>query len=180
MNSGQFSSLLPVSSLPFLKAHLFFQNNLSDETMPSDKLLRATKFFQFLSLESEIHGVFKPVARRILQGMQQINCIPVLKGENIELEVDTQDVGWTRPSQVLLGDSCLRKIISPTELKQYLDLSYMSEVVLQNASPALLKALGVHTESLDILLELCMSHLKLISEQKGELLLKNSYLFYSA
>ena len=40
---------------------------------------------------------------KILQGMQQINCIPVLKCEDIELNVD--DVDWTRPSQVLLGDA---------------------------------------------------------------------------
>ena len=68
----------------------------------------------------------------------------------------------------------LRKIISPTELKRYLDLSYMNDIVQQNVSPALLKALGVHTESLDILLEICKSHLKQISERKGKLPIRNN------
>ena len=137
--------------------------------MPSSALLRATKFFQFLPLESEIHGVFKPIARKILQHMQQVDCIPVVKSDNMALEVDPIDVGWTKPSQVLLGDSLLRKIISPTELKQYLDLNYMNDVMQQNVNPALLKALGVHTESLDILLEIGISHIKMISEQTGNL-----------
>ena len=138
--------------------------------MPSSALLKATKFFQFLPLESEIHGVFKPIARKILQQMQQVDCIPVVRCDSMALEVDPIDVGWTKPSQVLLGDSLLRKIISPTELKQYLDLSYMSDFMQQNVNPALLKALGVHTESLDILLDIALSHIKIISEQTGRLL----------
>ena len=137
--------------------------------MPSSTLLRATKFFQFLPLESEIHGVFKPIARKILQYMQQVECIPVVKSDNMALEADSLDVGWTKPSQVLLGDSLLRKIVSPTDLKQYLGLSYMSDVMQQNVNPALLKALGVHAESLDILLDIAVSHIKIISEQKGRL-----------
>ena len=129
----------------------------------------ATKFFNFLPVESEIHGVFKPVARNILQRLQTVECIPVVKGEPDENEADSCAVDWTKPSQVLLGDSLLRKIVTPVELKRYLDLSYMSDVMQKNVNPALLKALGVHAESLDVLLEICMSHLKIITEEKGEL-----------
>ena len=146
---------------------LLLQTTLSDDSMPSSALLRATKFFQFLPLESEIHGVFKPIARKILQYMQQVECIPVVKSDNMALEADSLDVGWTKPSQVLLGDSLLRKIVSPTDLKQYLDLSYMNDAMQQNVNPALLKALGVHAESLDTLLEIGISHIKTISEQTG-------------
>ena len=125
------------------------------------------KFFQFLPLESEIHGVFKPVARKIIQHMKQIDCIPVVKCDSMSLEVDPLDVGWTKPSQVLLGDSLLRKIISPTDLKRYVDLSYISDVMQQNVNPALLRALGVHTESLDILLEIGISHIKKLTALTG-------------
>ena len=141
----------------------------NEATMPPDLLWRAIKFFQFLPLESEIHGAFKPVARKFIQSMRQVECIPILKDDDIEPEVGSRAVDWVKPTQVLLGDSVLRKIISPSELKRYIGLTYMSKVMQQNVNLVLLKALGVHAESLDMLLEICKSHMKIISNQKGKL-----------
>lgn len=130
-------------------------------------LQRAIKFFQFLPLESEIQGVFKPVARKILHGLQNIECIPVQRERPSGIDEDIFDVDWVKPSQVLLGDPLLCKTILPSELKEYLDLSYISNVMTKNVNPALLKCLGIKAESLDILVELCRSHLKKIAAEKG-------------
>lgn len=145
-----------------------YLQNAKEEIMP-DAVLCATKFFQYLPLENEILGVFKPIARKILQLLQKEDCIPVVKKCSADSEAESSSVEWTTPSQVILGDSMLRKIISPIELNTYLNLNFMSDVMQKNVSPALLKALGVHSESLDHLLEICKSHLKIISEQKGDL-----------
>ncbi len=83
--------------------------------MSSDPITSATRLFQFLPLEGEIvQGVFRPVARKILQLLQKEKCIPVV-GDG---EGDEAKTHWTIPSEVLLGDSTLKKIITPAELRR--------------------------------------------------------------
>ena len=147
---------------------LLLQDNQSNY-ISSNPVYAATKLFQFLPLESEILGVFKPVARKILQLFQKECCIPVVTEEDRNDEADMSSVSWMIPSEVILGDSTLRKIITPSELQEYLNLHYMSSMMQNNINPALLAALGVHCESLDYLLEISKSHLKVISQEPGKL-----------
>ena len=144
---------------------------------PTEALYSATRFFQYLPLESEIVGVFKPIARKIIQLLQSEDCIPIWQGNDHDKVLanerqkesgsDVASLYWAKPPQVLFGDSMLRNILSPRDLKQYLNLSYISDVMQHNVSPALLKSLGVQSETLDGLIEVCKSHLKAIVQEKG-------------
>eukprot|EP00794_Sanderia_malayensis_P009471 gene9471-10459_t len=153
-----------LKELPRVVVDAFFKFR-DDET---DPLYATIRVFQFLPLESEILGVFKPIARKILQLMQKEHCIPVVTEVNCEDGGETETPpSWMMPSEVILGDPNLRKIITPSELKRYLNLNYICTELQENVNSALLTTLGVHSEKLDHLLEICKSHLKAMTQQHG-------------
>ncbi|XP_065060085.1 uncharacterized protein LOC135687459 [Rhopilema esculentum] len=168
-----------LSKIPQLVVDAYFKFRDSElDNDPTEALYSATRFFQYLPLESEIVGVFKPIARKIIQLLQSEDCIPIWQGNDHdkvlanerqkESDSNVASLYWAKPPQVLFGDSMLRNILSPRDLKRYLNLSYISVVMQQNVSPTLLKSLGVQSETLDGLIEVCKSHLKAIVQEKGK------------
>ncbi|XP_077982386.1 uncharacterized protein LOC144437336 [Glandiceps talaboti] len=105
-------------------------------------------FLQYVPLEDEILGFFKPVARQILQQLKASPCLPT------DVQTEDDHYEWKLPSELAVTrDPLLRQVITSDLLHQHLNRCYLHPNVLSAISMPLINMLGVQTLSVKHLLE---------------------------
>ena len=122
--------------------------------------------------EKEIHGVFKPIARKIIKLLQAESCIPVQDFNTPEDENDPlhllSECTWMMPSSVVLSDHAISEVIPPSLLEKHLNLHYVHRGMQSAVNADLLCALGVKRITLDNLLDICKAQIKLAVRHRDE------------
>ena len=125
-----------------------------------------------MPLEKEIHGVFKPIARKIIKLLQAESCIPVQDFNFSEDENDPlhllSECTWMMPSSVVLSDHAISEVIPPSLLEKHLNLHYMHRGMQSAVNADLLCALGVKRITLDNLLDICKAQIKSAMSRRDE------------
>ncbi|CAL1544092.1 unnamed protein product [Lymnaea stagnalis] len=105
-------------------------------------------YLQFIPLEGEVMGFFKPVASHILAQLKAKECIPVLTS-------DKNSIQWKMPSKtVVTHDSLVLEIVSPELLQRHLDLHYLHPDVAAVLNEPLTQALGIESVTTEHLLHI--------------------------
>ncbi|XP_059138506.1 uncharacterized protein LOC131926926 isoform X3 [Physella acuta] len=129
--------------------HLFIDALDAFKARPDLTPLEALKsFLQFIPLEGEVMGFFKPVASHILAQLRAKECMPVLTK-------DKKSIQWKMPSKtVMTRDSLVMEVVSPELLQRHLDLHYLHPEVTEALDEPLTKALGIESITTEHLLHI--------------------------
>ncbi len=105
-----------------------------------DEKLRYS-FYNYLPLDNEIKDeFFLPVVKQIYERLRGERCVLTEAGK------------WRRPSEVLVGDEGIRKIVTNEDLQKFLRKEYLSEKI--KAKKPILHKLGVRDFSIDDLIRI--------------------------
>ncbi|XP_070575816.1 uncharacterized protein [Ptychodera flava] len=106
-------------------------------------------FLQYVPMEGEILGFFKPVAKQILQQLKASPCLPT------DVKSSDGSFDWKLPSELAVTrDPLLREVISPDLLHNHLNRSYLHPHIVSSISLPLINMLGVQTLSVKNLIEI--------------------------
>ncbi len=118
-----------------------------------DEKLRYS-FYNYLPLDNEIKDeFFLPVLKQIYKKLQKKKCVLTEAGK------------WKRPSEVLVGDEGIRKIVTNEDLQKFLGKEYLSEKV--KAKKPILHELGVRDFSIDDLIGI-LGNTEWVKKQSNE------------
>ncbi len=118
----------------------------------ADKKLRYT-FYNYLPLEEEVKDdFFLPVVGEIHETLQNTECI--LTETNL----------WKKPSDVLIGDEEIRKLVSNEDLKNFFGKEYLSTEIKPTQ---ILRKLGVEKFSIYNLIK-CLENTEWIKKQNDD------------
>ena len=117
-----------------------------------DKKLRYT-FYNYLSFDEVKDDFFLPVVEQIYKELQNIECIL------------TETNQWKKPSDVLIGDKEIRKLVSNEDLKNFFGKEYLSTEI--KAKKIILRKLGVEDFSIEKLIK-CLENTEWVKKQSDE------------
>lgn len=110
-------------------------------------------FYNYLSLEEVRDEFFLPLVDQIYEKLGEEECIL------------TEANKWKKPSEVLIGDEEIKKIIKNEDLQKFFGKEYLSEKI--KAKKPILHKLGVRDFSVDELIK-CLENTEWIKKQNEE------------
>ena len=146
------------------------------------KMQAVSQFLQFVPLEGELHDFFQPVTSQVLNLIKGTDCLPSdpsptqtsSRHSFAELVIPLSEqsfshdkVSWKQPSQLLFVKEKFRFIrehIPQTLLISSLNLSYLNSSLLPYINPSLQHQLGMGRITLDHLLEIAQTVIKLYTK----------------
>ena len=154
------------------------------QELPGVSVMQAVEqFLQFIPLEGELHDFFQPVTSQILNLIKGTNCLPSdptppahtcsqysfadLVTPTLEQGFSNDQVVWKQPSQLLFVKEqfkFIREHISQALLMTSLKLSYLNSSLLPFVNPALQYQLEMGSITVDHLIEIAQSVIKLYNE----------------
>ena len=142
------------------------------------------QFLQFVPLEGELHDFFHPLTSQILNLIKGTDCLPSDPSSSTqqyhfndliipasEQRFSLEELVWKQPSQLLFVKEkfgFIREHISQALLVSSLNLSYLNSSLLPFINPALQYQLGMGSITVDHLIEIIQSVLKLFSDMSTE------------
>jgi len=107
-------------------------------------------FYDYLPLEEVKEEFFLPLVEQIYERLKEEECIL------------TEANRWRRPSEVLIGDEEIKKIVSNDDLQKFFGKEYLSERIKSKKS--ILRKLGVRDFSIDDLIK-CLEKSEWVKKQ---------------
>lgn len=146
------------------------------QELPGVSPMQAVAFFlQFVPLEGELHDFFRPVTSQILHLLKGKPCLPTepvadkTQGSLLSLITPASDCAreglplWKQPSQLLfVRNDFIRRNIPQALLTSALHLSYLHSSLLPAVNPSLQLQLGIHSMSVDHLVEVAQTVLQAV------------------
>lgn len=119
------------------------------EQFKADEKLRY-EFYNYLPLEEVKDEFFLPLVEQIYEKLKEEECIL------------TEANKWKKPSEVLIGDEEIKKVIKNEDLQRFFGKEYLSEKI--KAKRPILHKLGVRDFSVDELIK-CLENTEWIKKQ---------------
>ena len=111
------------------------------------------RFYDYLPLEEVKDEFFLPLVEQIYEKLKEEECIL------------TEANRWKKPSEVLIGDEKIKKIVTNEDLQKFFGKEYLSGKI--KAKKSILSKLGVRDFSVDDLIK-CLENVEWIEKQNEE------------